>query len=300
MKQNPSKKTIKFAISVLLATSLLVLLTAAASADSQKVKWSGTGLVVYVGPSQDPTMPTSAEARFKLNRDGGVRSVVVETTNEQFVAVLGGGPEGGAITECRDRKGSQACDGLNSLLTGSFLASLHNSTATLSRISQSEIQIPIQTPFGPVVLNVPVLSGQLSGKLHGQFGLSNGTGILMGTADLRIGRGSSGTYACFGESPFGPIPLESLDPCIDNSGGQLFPIVLDVTDSGKFELGAGEGSMADILGIKGQVTVKAQTNLLDPLGPQFGGSVAISKAVTRMVGDDGSGDKPEHDDDDDD
>ena len=119
---------------------------------------------------------------------------------------------------------------------------------------------------------------------------------MTGTAELKIGRGSSGTYACFGETPFGPVPLESLDPCIHDLGGQFFPIVLDVNDSGKFELGSGQGSMADILEIKGKVRVKAQSNLVHPLGPQFGGSVEISKAVTSFAGDD----KPEHNDDDDD
>ena len=118
MKLNPSQKMFKWALPVLLASSLLLLLTAAASADSSKVKWSGTGSVVYVGASQDPTQPTSAEARFKIKRDGSVRSVEIKTTNEQFAAVLAGGPGGGAITECRARKGSQACDELNALLTG--------------------------------------------------------------------------------------------------------------------------------------------------------------------------------------
>ena len=167
MKQIYSTKMVRLALPILIATSLLLVLTAAASADSTRVDWRGAGLVVYVGPSQDPATPTTSEAKYKLKRNGEVQSVLIRTTNEQLAAVLGGGPDGGAITECRAREGSNVCDDLNAILTGSVLMSLHNSTAMLGHITQGEIQVPIQTPLGPVVLNVPVLSGSLRGKLQG-------------------------------------------------------------------------------------------------------------------------------------
>ena len=41
--------------------------------------------------------------------------------------------------------------------------------------------------------------------LEGQFTLSNATGVAAGSSKLKIRKGSSGTYACFGETPFGPV-----------------------------------------------------------------------------------------------
>lgn len=301
MKRVPQIKVARLAIPALLAVSLLIVLTVAAAADSQRVIWSGGGQVIFAGPSQDPGMPTTTESRFKLNRDGSVRSVVIHTANEMVAAVLGGGPGGGPITECRDRRGSQACDDLDSLLTGAILSSLHNSTATLSKISHGEIPVTIPTPSGDVVLKVPVLTGSLGGKLQGQLAVRtisiSGSGFATGTVEMRIGKGSTGTYACFVETPFGPVPLESLDACIYDAGGQLFPILLDVKDSGSFEVGQGSGSLADILGIKGNVEVRAQSNMLLQ---QFGGTVEISNAVTELTGENARGDRPRGDGEDDD
>ena len=269
----------RIALPALLAISLMLVLTVAASADSGRAVWSGVGQILFVGPSPDPLTPTTTQSDFRVKRDGTIKSVTINTTNEFVAGVLGGGPGGGAITECRAKGGSTSCDDLNALLTGAMATSLHESSATLYNITESVILFPV--PSTPIVLNVPVLNGSLRGKLEGQFAISNGTGIAQGTAKLRIGGDSAGTYACFGETPFGLLPLESLQPCIDDAGGQLFPIALNVSDSGTFELGEGIGSMSDILGMKGMVEVNAFANLLTA---QFGGTIAIDKAQTELPG----------------
>ena len=267
------------ALPVLLAISLMLVLTVAASADSGRAVWSGVGQILFVGPAPAPFPATSTQSEFKVKRDGSIRSVTVNTTNEFVAGVLGGGPGGGAITECRAKGGSTSCDDLNALFTGAMATSLHDSTATLYDITESVIPVPI--PSTTIVLNVPVLSGSLRGKLEGQFSINNGTGFAEGTARMRIGGGSSGTYACFGDTPFGFLPLESLQPCTDNVGGQLFPIVLNVEDSGIFELGEGVGSMAEILGMKGKLNVSAFANMLTE---QAGGTITISDAQTDLPG----------------
>ncbi len=292
-------KARRLAISTVVAISMVLVLTAAVSASSQTAVWSGIGQVVLIGASPDPANPTLTQSEFTLRRDGTVRSVKIKTSNEAFAAVLGGGPDGSAITRCRDRRGSSACENLDSILTGSQLLSVHNSKATLSRVKHGKVQVPTGPAPGSPTFTVPTLSGSLRGKLEGQFTLSNDLGAATGTASLRIGRGSTGTYACFGLLPSGQLaPLPSLQPCIDHDGALLFPIVLDVNDKGKFEIGPGSGSMSDILGLKGMVHVKAQANLLTQ---QFAGTVVISKSKASLVGEDGKpvGDSHGIDDDDD-
>lgn len=280
----------KLALSLVAAISMMVVLTAVAAAGSQGAKWSGVGQVLFAGPSQDPAAPTTTESRFKMNKDGSVKSVKVNTSNELVVGVLGDGAGGSAITECKARRGNTACDDLALLLTGAQVTSFHNSEATLSKVTQEMM------PF-PGIGEIEVLHGQVRGKLSGVFTLSNATGAATGTAQLKIGKGSIATYACFGPSPVGPIPTGSLQPCIDNTGAQLFPIFLDVQDKGKFEIGEGVGSMSDILGLKGKVEVHAISN---PLMAQFGGSIVISNAKASLVGDDGDGDGGKKGDDEDD
>ncbi len=64
-------------------------------------------------------------------------------------------------------------------------------------------------------------------------------------------------------------------------------------DSGKFELGPGSGSMADILGIRGKVQVHAVADLLQQ---NFSGSIVIPKASTLLAGESDDGDVPVHED----
>ena len=274
-----SSRHVRLTISAAIAATLMVLLTAAASADSHSARWSGIGQVLYTGPSIDPSTPTTTESEFKIRRDGTVRAVEIYTQNELFAGVLGDGAGGSAITKCKDRRTSNACEQLEELLTGSMVTSLHNSQTKLNKITQGEIQVPVPTPAGEVILNVPTLSGNIRGKIQGQFALSNDTGIAIGASELRIRRGSTATYACFTQTASGPVPLESLQPCIDNTGGMLFPVLLDVNDKGKFELNHSQGSLEDIISVEGKVEVHAQANLLLN---QFGGKIVIPRAKTTL------------------
>lgn len=277
---NSARTPRKLIISFVTAISLMVILTAAVSASSQSAKWSGVGQVLFAGPSQDPSAQTTTQSEFKFKRDGSVKRVKIHTSNELVVGLLGAG--GSAITKCKDRKGSTACEDLDSMLTGARITSFHNSTATLRNVTQGVVPVP-------GIGDVPVLSGTVRGKLEGIFSIDNATGAATGTAALRIRKGSTAVYACFADSPVGPIPIPTLQPCFDDAGGQLFPIVLDVEDKGKFKIGQGVGSMSDILSLEGKVTVKAQANLLLE---QFGGSIVISNGKANLVGED----EPEEDD----
>ncbi len=260
-------------VSTLVAISLMLVLTAAVSASSQGAKWNGIGQVIFAGPSQDPALPTTTQSEFKFKRNGDIRSVEINTFNELFVGVLGDGAGGSAFTSCNDRKHSTACEDLEILLTGAQVTSLHNSKAKLNKITQGTM------PF-PGIGEIPVLSGQVRGKIDGVFTISDAEGSASGTSSLRILKGSTATYACFGPSASGPIPTTTLEPCTENTGGMLLPIFLEVHDKGSFEIGQGIGSMSDILGIKGKVEVKVISN---PLMQEFGGSIIIKNAKTTVA-----------------
>lgn len=266
-----------------LAVALMALLatTASASADettkANKARWSGSGQVVYVGPSPDPSAPTSATADFRIRR-GEIKSVVITTQNEYVAGVLGF-QTGNAVEECKDRTDGATCETLNELLTGAFVSSLHTSTARMTNISESVIQVPLPTPEGEIVIDVPVISGDIRGKLNGVFTISKADDSAVGISSLRIKRGSTATYACFGLTELGLMPLSSLQSCIDQTGGQLLPVALDVLDRGSFEVGAGTGVLSDIESIKGRVEVTAQSNAL--LG-QFGGEINVIRSVATL------------------
>lgn len=247
---------------------------------SSEVNWDGIGEVLFVGASLDPTTPTSATAEFTLNEDENIDQVVVTTTNE-FVLGLLLGPEGtSAVTDCSDNAGGVDCARLANVLTGSTLASLHTSVATLDVLVEASIPIPVGDPADGIFLNVPIVGGLLTGQIDGAFVISKRSDAALGTASLEIQPGSSGTYACFGITPEGPVPLESLDSCINGTGGQFFPIALDVVDEGSFAIGSGTGALADILGMSGDVRVAATTDLF--LGA-FGGTIDITDATAVLA-----------------
>ena len=272
---------------ILIAIALTVVLTAAASANGHrgrnansgvnKARWAGTGQVLFVGPSQDPSAPTSATAKFRIRR-GEIKSVVITTQNE-FVAGVLGGPGGNAVTECKDRTNGDTCAALDGLLTGAFVSSLHTSTSRLTNVTESTVFVPLPSPAGEVILEIPVISGDLRGQLRGIFTISKGTDAAVGSSSLKIKRGSTGTYACFAVTELGLMPQTSMDSCIDQTGGQLLPIALDVIDRGSFNVGAGTGILADIESIRGKVQVTAQSNGL--LG-QFGGEITVIRSVATL------------------
>jgi hypothetical protein len=244
-------------------------------------EWSGTGQVLFVGPSPDPTAPTLTTGRFFYNDDDSINNVEINTVNEFVAGALFGGIGGGALAGCRDAEGGASCARLNELLTGAAVSSLHISAATLTVLDESVIQVPLETPGGTVVLDIPVISGALTGQLAGLFIISQGADTAAGFVNMQINPGSSGTYACFELTLAGPVPLTSLDSCIDQTGGQLYPIILDVHDSGTFAVGQGTGVLAEIVSISGSVEVAAQSNLLTAT---FGGTITITDAVAQLGG----------------
>jgi hypothetical protein len=279
----------KAPLAILLALSLMALLTAAASANGNRARghhasvnkalWAGTGQVLFVGPSQDPSAPTSATAKFNIRR-GNINSVVITTQNEFVAGVLGAA--GDAVTECKDRTHGATCETLNELLTGAFVSSLHTSTARLTNVTEGSVQVPIPGPGGVALVDIPVISGDIRGELNGLFVISKDGDASTGTASLKIKRGSSATYACFGLTEIGLMPLPSMESCVDQSGGQLLPIALNVLDRGSFEVGQGTGALSDIESIRGRVEVTAQTNGL--LG-QFGGTINVIRSVATLNAD---------------
>ena len=266
-KRRPARK---LTAAVLTAVSLMAALTAIASASAPTAVFSAVGSVLYAGPSPAPGV-TYTESTFDMGPHDRIRSVNIITYNEVVTGFLGDGAPGEAVVRCSDHN-SGACAGLQALLSGATATSVHTSNATLYNITPDS--------FG----GIEVLSGLIRGKLNGQFTLShfdpytNTTyGSANGTTSLRIGKGSTATYACF----VGGAPYPSLDPCIDNTGGMMVPIVLDVKDQGKFEVQDGVGTMSAIESIEGILKVNAQANLL---GSSFAGSIQIPTAKAELAG----------------
>ena len=83
--------------------------------------------------------------------------------------------------------------------------------------------IPVGDPADGIFINVPIVGGTLTGQINGLFVINKGPDGAVGTATLEIQPGSSGTYACFGVMPEGPVPLDSLETCVNGTGGQFFP-----------------------------------------------------------------------------
>ena len=267
-----TRRSRKLILPLAVAAAMLIAMTAVVSADSAKAVWQGTGIVLYAGPSMDPTMPTATESEFKYGKDGRIRSVRVHTFNELVTGILGDGAGGSAITNCRDSEDGATCEQLNGLLTNAQVTSMHNSSISLDVVQQHAIPVP-------GVGDVPVLSGKIRGSLKGVFSISDAGGSATGTSHLQIRRNSSGTYACFLVSGTTLIPSTSLDPCVDDTGGMLFPIFFDVQDAGRFEVGNGIGSMDAIESLQGRVRVNAVADLLTP---SFGGTIEVLHSTAML------------------
>ena len=54
-----TRRSRKLILPLAVAAAMLIAMTAVVSADSAKAVWQGTGIVLYAGPSMDPTMPTA-------------------------------------------------------------------------------------------------------------------------------------------------------------------------------------------------------------------------------------------------
>lgn len=213
-------------LSPIIALVALLTLSVAAFADDD-VKFDASGFVGFVGISQDLDNPTSVTSEFKFNKKGELEEVTIKTINEMVLGVLVG------VHTCE----GSGCDGLTAALGSAPLSSLHNSKARLKVSDRSERTYSLPTPFGPLPLVAEVLSGTLKGKIAGSVNIGSGEGTLYGTTDLKIE--GTATYACF--SPFlaglgipNALPGPLL-PCIEGYG-ELFPIDLAVTDTGKIEV----------------------------------------------------------------
>lgn len=284
------RKTMVMRVAGLLTALALSLLTVAvASADNGVARFDAAGGVVYVGPSLVPGFPTSSSSVFTLNSSGAVKSVQVTTQNEQVIGVLGG------VTQCEDNTGGVTCAAANAGLAGAFLNSLHTSVAKLKVTSQTVYPFP--TPFGP--FPVQVLNGNLLGDINSNLTIGSAPDHLAGTASLKILKGSTGTYACFVVG----VPSPALSPCVSGApGAMLFPIVLNVTDRGRFDINQGFGTRAGLADMRGRVEVIA--NVASPIGPVSGAiSITKGKLVVPIPDDDENEDyptPPEYVDDDDD
>ncbi len=285
-----SRRWTKLGLPIAVAVVLLIATTAVATASSSKAIWQGTGAILYAGPSVDPSTPTTTKSEFRISENGRIRSVKVHTSNELVIGLLGDGIGGSAVTECKDRDDGETCDRLDGLLTGAQVTSLHNSTVTL-RVA-TEHSIPV-----PGIGDVPVLSGKIRGNLNGVFMIGDENGAAVGTAKLRITPASTGTYACFLVMDPAPIPSTSLDPCIENAGGMLFPVLFDVQDVGRFDVGDGNGALSEIESLSGRVKVNAVANLLDG---NFGGSIEVVRSVAKLSGSEEESEEEEDDEGEDD
>jgi hypothetical protein len=261
----PVIRKARAALAAAVLVGLMIAVTGIASADTGT--FSSAGAVVYVGPSLVPGFPTTSSSAFHFGPFGRITSVDVTTQNEQVISVLGG------VTSCADGAAGAACAYLNTQLTGAQLNSLHTSTATLAVTSTSIFQFPTQ--FGTIP--VRVLNGNLSGNLVSNLSVTNGGGSVSGTASLGIS--GTGTYACFVVLPdFGPVPSPLLLPCVLGlQGAMMFPIVLNVNDTGAFSAANGTGSLAGVT-LAGSVAVTA--DLAGPLGPVSGTVLITSGAFT--------------------
>jgi hypothetical protein len=278
------------ALAVALVGGLVI--TAAASADSAKVRFNATAEVVGVG-SYTPAVST-----FHLNKKGAIKSVdiVTDAVPGELVAT------GPLTAEC---KGGEAAEALCAGLNVSTIVSFHGSSATLTQVQV--IPNPVPIPGLP-----DVLAGKVKGELDGSFDVIalhpdtfEPIGLLPGTAHLKI-KGDA-VYGCFGviaNPPPPGIPVLAPAPIAECQAGvtwygataALYPIVLDVNDTGKFELFAGLGVFTGVTSGHGKVKVDAHVEpsiVLTPDGPVVSpaasGTVTIKKGVV-YFGEPGPGD----------
>jgi hypothetical protein len=261
----------KTALGILALCGLVAATAVVAYADSAKARFGAAGAIVYVGPSIVPGAPTTSSTEFRLKPDGSVAAAIVTTQNEQVIGVLGSP----ALTHCSDHDAGATCAQVEGLLGGATVNSLHTSVARLRVQSQ-----------GPGPGGFEVISGMLQGQLDSALTIVTGAGPLAGNARLRIGQGSTGVYACFLVVP-SPAPCATIAPCIAGTPGfMMFPVVLGVVDSGRFEVTDWPASFTGEPEMRGKVEVAAA----GPIG-LVSGSLTISDAKFEAGdGDDGDGD----------
>jgi len=273
---NRRLNTTFMALVAIIALSVFTAAVAQADSGLVEVEFDTAGSVVYVGPNLTPTSPgeiTSSVSSFITNGTGEIEEVQITTFNESVIGVLSG------ITACEDNASGAGCGTLGALFAGAGASSLHTSNATLT------VDPSLSTPY--------TLSGELKGKLSGQFTVSTVAGVMNGGSKLKI-RGT-GTYACL-DGAFSVVPIFVCQAGFP--GYQMFPLVLNVTDTGKFTIDANPSLGLDSM--EGKITVNAFVNAT-VFPPVIGGTVNISDAEAKLAipgHGDSDDDDDEHDNDD--
>lgn len=227
------------AIAVAMGVGLVV--TASASADSGKIKFRGQADIL---PLIDPGVTTST---FEYKKDGSIKTVSIHTEGEKVFA-------GPLDVECKPSS-STSCDALD----GSILFDVHSSDEVLRSVEV------VPNPFSP---GLDALSGKLSGELEGALSVIDVDVLLIGgTIQMKIH--GTATLGCFGL--FGPEPIATCEAGF----GALLPVVFEVVDHGKFQLGAGSVGSTFISGGEGSVRV----NLAGDLASGASGTVVINDAT---------------------
>jgi len=296
------------AASALLLVGILMLMTtamAASASSHSKAKFSASSGIFAVGPGHllgipDPANPaqpametTDITVRLKKRDPAVIRSIKVHTVNEGVLndSFTEDGPFNGPGTQvgpCTDNDGGGACDATTTVLQGSAILWLHESTATLTKVVEGSL--PVFDPEGsegdPPLYWFKTYSGKLRGKLRGEFGITGLTGPVVGEAKLQI-KGTA-TYACVMND--GATPLPDVSYCEGEGNPNLFaPIILNIVDTGHFKAvpfpGVPGAGLADdehqLVRINGklQVTVDAAGGVLDPTTS----GIVISKARAKFV-----------------
>jgi hypothetical protein len=234
------------------AVTLGFFVTSAASADSSEVRFTAAASVVTVGILPTAPPPTAV---FETGPGGRITSVTITTVDEVVIAT-------DLRAHCRR---GPAADALCAALQGSAVFSLHTSVAELT----NPRPIQVQGPTGPL----DALFGRIRGDLQGAF-LVTPTGIpddatMSGGAALQIH--GIATYACL----IGPMAA------CQAAGTGLFPVSLNVLDTGTFTIDSGLAGGYLVSNGTGRVIVQA--NLLDPVTGAASGKVAILNASATLT-----------------
>ena len=282
----------KFASGLLLVGVLMAMTSVAATAASSnhsKATFSAASGIFAVGPGHLLGIPgafSTIDVDVKSKGEAGIKEITIHTVDEGVLNDAWVGGPGTEITGCSDNDDGGACLATAMVTQGSAILSLHESTARLTNVLVSSF--PVGPPEGPIFYMAEAYTGELRGKLRGDFVISGSTGPVVGEAKLQI-KGSA-TYACF--LPDATTPLPSVADCQGEGNPNLFlPMVLNVVDTGHFTAApvplfpdGPDSGFADPehqlvnIGGKLQVTVKAAYgSLLD------GSGIVITKAQAKFV-----------------
>ncbi len=263
------------ALVAVVALMASVALVASAASGKSKAKFSAESGILAVGPSHLLGIPgpdSTTDVVVNSKGSGDIKKITVHTMREGVLNDFPPFGDGTQLIDCKDNDVGGACAATATVLTGSQILSLHESTAKLTKIVVAPHPL-----FG-----FATYTGKLRGKLRGDFVITGSTGPVVGEAKLQI-KGTA-TYACF--SGDGATPLPDVSFCEGAGTGNLFlPMVLNVVDTGKFSAKPAPGAgLADaghqLTEFKGKlrVTVNAAGGSVLP-----GSAIEITKAQAKYV-----------------